>query len=46
MRDHSTSDILELAPHDHVEKHRHLGIEVTSDDTSILSVALVGNPNV
>ena len=46
MRDHSTSTIHEPAPHDHIEKHRHAGIEVAVDDASILSVALVGNPNV
>jgi ferrous iron transport protein B len=46
MRDHSTSDIQELAPHDHVEKHRHVGIELTGGDASMPSVALVGNPNV
>jgi ferrous iron transport protein B len=46
MRDHSTSTIHEPALQDHVEKHRHAGIEVPGDDSSILSVALVGNPNV
>jgi ferrous iron transport protein B len=46
MRDHSTSALQELASHDHVEKHRHVGIDVTGDDASMMSVALVGNPNV
>ena len=46
MRDHFTSDIHERISLDHVEKHRHAGVHATADDTSIVSVALVGNPNV
>jgi ferrous iron transport protein B len=46
MRDHSTSAIHEPAPHEHIEKHRHVGIDVADNEGSVLSVALVGNPNV
>ena len=46
MRDHSPSAIQEPSPHDHVEKHRHVGIVVAGNNASMPSVALVGNPNV
>jgi ferrous iron transport protein B len=46
MRDHSTSAFHEPAPPEHIEKHRHVGIDVADNDRSVLSVALVGNPNV
>ena len=46
MRDHSSSALHEPAPHDHVEKHRHVDTQIGGNHTSALSVALVGNPNV
>jgi ferrous iron transport protein B len=46
MRDHSIPAFHEPALDDHIEKHRHAGVEIVRDDGSTLSVALVGNPNV
>src|SRR5512136_1698994 len=46
MRDHTPSAIREPAPHNHIEKHRHVGMDAADKKDTILSVALVGNPNV
>ena len=46
MQDHPTSMSREPVPADHVEKHRHASMEIVGSDISLLSVALVGNPNV
>lgn len=46
MNDHSVTGAHGAAPHHHVEKHRHVGPDVSKNDISRPSVALVGNPNV
>ena len=46
MHNHSTLGASESVPPDHIEKHRHAGIDIPEVETPRLTVALVGNPNV
>ena len=46
MHNHSPSGAFHSASPDHVEKHRHAGLDVVEVEAPGLSVALVGNPNV
>jgi ferrous iron transport protein B len=46
MHDHSMSGASGSASPDHIEKHRHAGIDIAEIGPSGLTVALVGNPNV
>jgi ferrous iron transport protein B len=36
----------EMPPHNHVERHKHIGVDIAPDAIATLKVALVGNPNV
>jgi len=46
VNNHSVTDAYGLLSHEHVEKHKHIGVNVSREETSNLKVALVGNPNV
>jgi ferrous iron transport protein B len=46
MHNHSVTGVFTAPPPDHLEKHRHIGLDVPKSDASVLRVALVGNPNV
>ncbi len=46
MSNQSTAGASHSASPDHIEKHRHAGIDVAEVESPGLSVALVGNPNV
>jgi ferrous iron transport protein B len=46
MREGLSPVVREPVTHNHVERHRHAGVDLINDDVSIQSVALVGNPNV
>jgi len=34
------------SPHNHIEKHRHIGVGIGEEDVDRIKVVLVGNPNV
>lgn len=46
MHNHSLTGASRPASPEHIEKHRHAGIDITEVEASGLTVALVGNPNV
>jgi ferrous iron transport protein B len=46
MNDRSITDGYGLLSQEHIEKHKHVGLHVTPEETSLRKVALVGNPNV
>lgn len=46
MHNHSDTDAFQPGSPEHIEKHRHVGLDVSKIEAPGLSVALVGNPNV
>jgi ferrous iron transport protein B len=46
MHNHSVTGAFQPGAPEHVEKHRHVGLQVSDPEISRPSVALVGNPNV
>ncbi len=46
MHNHTVKGASDSASPEHIEKHRHAGIDLVEAETPTLSVALVGNPNV
>ncbi|MGA3243843.1 MAG: ferrous iron transport protein B [Bacteroidota bacterium] len=46
MHNHSVTGASHSASPEHIEKHRHAGIDIAEAEVPGLSVALVGNPNV
>ncbi len=46
MHNHTVKGASGSASPEHIERHRHAGIDLVETETPTLSVALVGNPNV
>lgn len=46
MSDRPISGTISTKPHDHVERHRHIGVGTGDSSVGTIKVVLVGNPNV
>lgn len=46
MHNHSTSGEYGPGPHKHIDKHKHIGVELAQEELTRPKIALIGNPNV
>lgn len=46
MHNHSTGGEYGPGPHKHIDKHKHIGVELAQEELTRPKIALVGNPNV
>lgn len=46
MHNHSTGGEYGPGPHKHIDKHKHLGVELAQEELTRPKIALIGNPNV
>lgn len=46
MHNHSTGGEYGPGPHKHIDKHKHIGVELAQEELTRPKIALIGNPNV